>query len=567
MVMNLKTLTRGFFLVPAVVMFANAGAQPGWRDMSRRFSYELLDSVGKPIAFASNAHFEIQVGEKFYSGISIPHDSLGPAALSARVFEDQVRINDFALKIPQQILSLPRISVIQGGDTMYLWPAQNIRMAFAPGAWYFPAWSGVLLNRETFQTTGKLQLVNREINALRVPVSVFLQQLAAGYDREKPLEKLVRGQVTEPWFQVHKEDTPIQIEGVMKPFKRPRWEGALFPTSDPGAWLGQVAYTLDTASLYWTVNAVARFQPGSNKIVLWKPKSKPEQFYTSKIFRDPFNQYFYMVAGVRDTIGTINYGSDFDKHPYISDLYRGSKDGRSWQQSPALTALYRKGAIEELAFLDKRHVLAHFTRYPPGKQPLYRTQGVFYLLRDWVIVDSFITPAAFSFQDNYNGYSFKLVSDSAAALGHWGLSGNTAVGTITDLSLRKRKGQWYFFTEIGTEEAYWKRAGRSQPPVPDSSVAYDNFELVQGRLLRYAHGTLLLPADPVRIAAQGSTVFILMTDSFLFSLDGGVNWYFYPAALSEKGIYNFPKLSADNQLYYYDLDTMLHHRVQVTFHR
>ncbi|RYY39636.1 MAG: hypothetical protein EOO08_10050 [Chitinophagaceae bacterium] len=557
-----KRVLRGLFFLWLFMQSSTVLAQPGWRDRTRRFSYELRDDAGRRIDFRSDSSYTVVINDAHYNGTSFPQEKLVATPPNARTFDDWIVINDCALALPQDPQRLPHIAVVHGSASMHLWPAQGVKATFRDGWVYFPSWYRNLFDSAELELKGNLRVVNRRVDALRVSSVAFEAALASGSERvgSKLLEPLLRKSLVDSFFGVQQRKEPIRMSASMMPFRNGRWTGPVLPTTESGVVLGRISFTWDTANSYWSMEAAGRLQLQSNTLQLWKPRPRPQQFFVSRMFADPFHSYHYCLSGLRDSMGKMEPQTDFEKYPYYLAWYRSDDAGKTWRPRPELARMMHSGPVEELEFLDGRHVLAHFRRYPLGvNNPLYRTQGVFYLLRDWGIVDSLVTPANASFSDNYNSYQFERIDSSEASLGHWGLGREDSV---THIRVVRVNGSWHFRLSSETEKEYRARSTR-RLPVVDPPIAYRSFVLQEGRRLQFREGRLTLRRPPVEIRERGQWIYLFLDDALLFSADAGTSWYYQPGAPDKQGSYWFLDADATGRYWFWDLLSLEKHTYQL----
>src|SRR5690606_13720813 len=162
---NLKRI----YISIIVLLCSNlVNAQPGWQDFTPRYSYSILDKNGKEISFKNNKNYSIMVDSMLYKSTNIAQDSLKPAIQDSYVFENQIRINDFSLVIPQKKYQVGQkqleIKIIHKKDTMYVCqtsrtgsfyglyfqgkpskPSPDLTFQFIAGRYFFPTWTKNLM--------------------------------------------------------------------------------------------------------------------------------------------------------------------------------------------------------------------------------------------------------------------------------------------------------------------------------------------------------------------------------------------------------------------------------------
>jgi hypothetical protein len=559
---NTGALARGLLFFFLSIAVASASAQPGWHDFSRRYTFQLLNEYGNPIVFTGNRQYSIAINGKVFTGQNIPHDSLGPIRYMSDDFIDAIRINDFALKRPLNRDQLPVISIARGADTMYLWPAPDLTVRFAPGHFYFTPWARHLLKDGGFSARGRLRIVNQEQRVFSVPGALFNRALKnwqrAGEDE---LEAMVNRQVAQPFFQLTRTEQAVVMEPSLHPFKNKRWDGPIFPSSDSQNFVGlfSASYNHDNSS--WSVGTVGRFNRMKNRVDFWLPRPDPMLYFIARLFRNPFTGEFYASGGVRDSAGPEGSQTDFERFPYNMGVYRANAAAQHWKWMSALQGRTGSEVYEHVDFPDAQHTLAFFRRYPPGEKAMYRTQGVFYLLRDDRIIDSFITPAKSAFDDNYNGYGFERLSDAEIRVGHWGLTGTVRADMVTHILLKRSGAIWNFTTQKETEAAFWERQQKTLPEAQVPVALFRQFRIDSSRLV-IPTGALDLKEPPLKVLERGSFICLLYADGFLFSRDGGHDWFYYPGFHDRHSEFNLLDGDSSGHLWFWDTEKML----RITLH-
>jgi len=116
---------KSIFYVLAFLCSVGVCAQPGWQDFTARYFYTVLDENGKEISFKNNKNYSIMIDSVLYKSPNIPNDTLKKALPSDEGYQNQFRINDFSLTIPQKRFydkgdKKLEIIIIHKKDTMYI---------------------------------------------------------------------------------------------------------------------------------------------------------------------------------------------------------------------------------------------------------------------------------------------------------------------------------------------------------------------------------------------------------------------------------------------------------------
>ncbi|RQO30017.1 hypothetical protein DBR32_14015 [Taibaiella sp. KBW10] len=230
--------------------------------------------------------------------------------------------------------------------------------------------------------------------------------------------------------------------------------------------------------------------------------------------------------------------------------------------------------IRQLYFLDDKHALA-FTRQTVQKGTNAYEQGIYYLLKNKQVVDSFKTPEGVYYNDNYNGNQFTRLATDTAVLGIWGIIPEKAYGTYdyTRLLLIAKQGEWHFAVK---KVLYEKTLAQYDN---DTLKNYRHFQLRNGKKLLFNHnsGTFDLDFSVVEEPyLQGIYVLeneqqIVLIDRahevMWISFDGGLAWYIYPKLTDRFEAYSFLKLDDNDILSYFKINYNPHAGMQKMSYR
>ena len=189
---NLKNL----FLLIIILLFSNLViAQPGWQDFTARYSYTITDKNGKEISFKNNKNYRIMVDSVLYKASNIPQDSLKHPLQNSYGFENQIRINDFSLAVPQKNYRKSHrpleIKIIHKKDTMFICQStgtgssvieklrgkpikskSDFTLQFIKGYYFFPNWAKNLLDNLP-QTNGSMKIANIDQRHFIIPKTIY----------------------------------------------------------------------------------------------------------------------------------------------------------------------------------------------------------------------------------------------------------------------------------------------------------------------------------------------------------------------------------------------------------
>jgi hypothetical protein len=562
-----------------------AAAQPGWRNMTRRYDYQVLDEKGSPIAFRNNNAYSMVVNGVRYTAPHIPADSL--AWHGERSFRQglscEVRINDFSLAVAGSPGELD-IQIIHGNDTMFLnqstgmgrfliragqvsasvnQPASHDRtLMFLGGHYYFPSWADQLRDGLP-QAGGRVQFVNIDQRHFIIPASLYdsLARQQSAFERQpvrERAEQLVARHFTDNFLHVTCRREPTTITPSVWPFRNPRLYGPLQPTSHPEVYLGMTNYSWDTLQCSGSKTVFSLFNKAANTLVHWLPPGAGPLSGSGELYIDSFNQVIYQTVWRKQSPAPPR--SACAEGRVIEQVFRSADEGKSWKKDPLLTQLYFKQyRLSQLNFLDKDFALAYARRRIPHKTRAYNIdQGIYYLLRNLQVVDSFRTPQDINYNDNYNHYAFSRKGDSVF-LGSWTYDEYSNYGSAYfQPVLLKTKGRWNF--------QVMRRTFTRPVPIPpkDSTRLFRNFQVLHNRELVFLNGagTLGLQSD-IADRTDDHGVVILEKDRCIYLLDrqhgltylsfnGGASWYVYPLPLDESRGYRLLEVDDRQELSFFN---------------
>ncbi len=565
-------------LMCVLISFAPAKAQPGWQDLTERYSYTILNEIGKEISFKDNNNYSIMIDSVLYKAPNIPQDPLIPATENSQNFNIQICINDFSLDIPakntfDECEERLEIKIIDEKDTMFIcqssgtgsfWntknkiglqndgltePPADFRLQFIPGHYYFPYWAIYLLN-EVPKTYGNIKILNMDQAHFIVPKAIYdsIYFNRNKYNRSRnyyaEAENMVVDNFAKGNFMFTRTIQPTTFDKSIVPFRNPRWSywgKPYYATSHKDEYIGITEFSYDTLNWSGGRGAFVRFNRNENKMSIWSATNKILYSSTYKLKHDPYNNVYYNQTIIRDSsCKDFIFNCDFE-----TKLFRSTDEGHTWTEDITLTQLYKKHPFRELEFIDQNYALIFVLDKMKAKKKKYDIQqGKYYLLKNFHIVDSFITPSDIHYNDNYNGYRYNVKNDTIS-LGAWTNNAYAETGkTYFQLFIYYVDNKWKFQV---VDLVYLKNKIDRQEI---DTIIYQNFKIVsnnelvfkdQGSLV-FKNGLFDLQKKGL-ILENGKQIYIIgLGIGTILSFDGGISWYIYPLPLEKDSRYEFLEL-------------------------
>lgn len=574
----IKTKNCFLFCILFLCFCGTLKAQPGWKDFTSYYYYDIFDTEGNLILFKKNSAYRIRVNNILYSNDSIPSDSLKPIIKSStRRFDNYIRVNDLSLRIPQREWARNvEIEIIFQNDTVHLNQKTGNAtqpLQFIPGHYYFPIWA-----REILAIKGTVSQKVIFVNASQKHFSITRELYLNSY-RNELLQNAAEEQVVNNFIKDHLdvdkkvEDTKFNKSFV--PYRDPIWEGNFYPSEEKDLFFGLVEYKLDTHNVYSVKGVFSTLDKGKNTITHWSPKEDLNLFYSVRPYVDSFNNIIYLPTGIREKFGyPCNYRNE-EACPHTIRFYMSKNYGSTWTEDKKMLELSKKFPFRYFEFINKNYALSfNLTSFYPTNK-LYQIQrGTYYLLKNMKVIDSLKTPDDVHYNGNYNKYSFSRTGDTIR-LGAWSKGFNDYSLPYYVPFLIKNKNLWRF--QVVTDSI-----NRYPPPVKkDTLKEYQNFKLVNRRELVFKNGAgiLYLKTDVGEefgelgyvILEKGSKIYLLnQRDGYtLVSFDAGTSWYVYPKALSTDYDFTFLEIDDQNVISFFNKRTIGYrnkmHKVFYTF--
>ncbi len=584
---NIFYQIRKLFLAKMTLLFVlyaiSVTAQPGWQDHTSRYFYKILDDAGNEISFNKSKIYQIEIAGKLYEAPNIPNDSV-PFAIEnvTDEFCNYFRINDLSLCLSKrnQVNKL-EIKIISNKDTMYLNQPSGIGLSrfypgvdthkklnedyilqFIPGHYFFPRWMSKIKN-DLPKGNGNVKIVNLDQRNFIIPKNLYnlLAITRSGRsDVVRRAEESVIDNFTKEHFMVKKTSVSPTANKSFHPYTNPYWDHNIYPTRDANIYVGVVTFKLETHQQRGGRGVAAIFDNNKNTIDYWSPIESSLYASTFKIYQDSFNEVFYNATILRDSTSceSIPYGC-----PFTTQYYRSENDGQSWKADDYFSFLFRQYAFRKFSFLDKNFAVGFTLRTVKHSKKNYTyQQGIYYLLKNKVVVDSLKTPIDLHYNSNYNRYAFSIKNDTIF-LGPWSMDGFKTVGNpFYKPMIVQEENHWEFKVN---EEIY----KRTPPVIPDDSIIeYQNLIVVNKHELVFKNGlgSLLLnnsvTDDPmsngIYILEKENQIYLLdyKTGFTYLSFDAGNSWYIYPKPLEERANYWFLEIDDTNTISFFDKRTM-----------
>lgn len=567
---------KNIFLFIFVLLFSNlTKAQPGWIDFTPRYSYTILDENSNEISFQNNKNYSIMIDDVLYKTPNVPQDSLKPAIENSGIFEPQIRINDFSLIIHkkdfEQTQKSLEIKIIHKKDTMFICQTSgtgsffskydfdnrqyetqrqtsDFTLQFVAGHYFFPRWSKDFL-KNLPQTNGTVKIINTDQRHFIVPKIVYdsICYLSPIYkNRQKhydEAESLVIQNFMSGYYSFERNVQQVTFDKPIFPFKIGwmAWRAPYFSTKEKNEYLGMVQLDYDTLNYSGGRGMIVKFNYEENKMKIWSATENLLYSSSYNLRHDTFNNVFYNQTLIRDSnCKDLIYNCDFE-----IKLYQSKDDGNTWTENNKLTQLYKKHEFRKLEFLDQHHALIFkLNKVKPKNKKYDIQQGVYYLLKDFVIIDSLKTPNDIHYNDNYNRYRYDVENDTIF-LGNWSYDKYYTNGK-TEYSqpiLTKNNKKWKFQV---VNKVYF--INHSKPLL--EKIDYPNFEIMGGAL-SLRSGNLLFQNDNLSelykkglILKNKNEIYLIgLSIGTLFSFDGGYNWYVYPLPLEKDSDYKLIEIN------------------------
>lgn len=541
----------GFFLAVFLCsMFPLlATAQPGWRDLTARYTYTILDENQKEISFKLNRDYAVLIDSTLYKSPNIPQDSLLPAQNNSPAFDYQIRINDFSIALRQKKLEEKNleIKIIRENDTMFISQASKLTLQFKPGHYYFPRWTENFFENLPRMAQRK-KILNIDQRNFIVPKPLYDSLRANERKYTTEADSLIVNNFMKGHFRFTRKALPILFDQSILQYDdvtSNRNEEPYFQTKNDD-YLGIINLSYHKFNTTVYRGTIVRFNKRDFKMSIWSPTENLLCSSTAALYKDAFNGIYYNNSLTRKSCCEPEH-YDFDAS---QQFYQSKNEGKTWEKEEKLDQLYKKLKFRELKFLDKKHAIIFVLNEIKVKDKMYNLQqGTYYLLRDLHITDSLKTPENIHYNGNHNHFQYELKNDTIF-LGTWMHHEYPEVGkTYFKPFIKKVGNKWKFNV---AEKIFF----RHEPEVANSTIRYKNFDIVNGNEILFPDKERMVFNEDLSklhlkqtILENGENIFLIgLKLGCLISYDGGDFWYAYPLPLEKESLYEFIGINNQDEI-------------------
>lgn len=577
-----------FILISFIFLSGMAFGQPGWQDFTPRYFYTVLDEKEEEISFKNNKNYSIMIDDVLYLSPNIPQDSLKPAKENLYRFSTLIRINDFSLAIPppEDIYKKQEkrleIKIIHKKDTMFIcqpsgtgsigeWTVEgkklinksDFTLPFQAGHYYFPHWIQDKFDRLP-KTSGNVTFLNTaNLNRQYFIISPesyesYLQyRTKNAFNQEEADDYVVDHYFTKGHLAVEKKTAFTKFEQLLVTNS---WLSTIHPTKDSHLFWGMTGYS---GSNFSTKRTFATLNKKENSIMLFLPEKDPNLFNCEDPYVDNFTSTIYLPVWIKQKFNENEMSVvEYNKLPTDKYIYSSKDEGLTWQKDKKAQAIFEKYAIfdrykyrRKIEFIDKYYAVVYYQEVIERDEKTNRTQlqGVYYLLKNMQVIDSLKSPEDAPFYGNYGESSRLSVQDGKLVLlGSWTYDYDK---TYFEMSLNKVNKKWKFqvekkyYAQIATSQSKQKTSEK------DSIKYYKNFQLINNQELVFKNGSgqmkLYDEVSDNSIIEKDNQIYIISNSSVYLSLDGGANWYLYPASLLPNSYHFLLDINDQNEICYF----------------
>lgn len=571
-------------LLSLLLLSGSTVAQPGWVDFTARYFYTILDKNGKEISFKHNKHYSIMIDTVLYHYAGIPNDSLKPAKINyndKKGFENQIRINDCSLvNYQNDFLKHNKrlvIKIIHKQDTMFICQPSGMgsnnyhvtfkqnnstqsltdyTLQFVAGRLYFPQWIKDMAH-DLPETSGQMQLINSAnieqpyfiVSKNSYDSFVFKQYNAN--DWQNIDDYVVQNYFLKGHFKVEKRIEPTTFKQL--PISH-SWLSTIYSTKDQNLYWAMIDYS---GSTFKRKNTFAVLNKQENSISLFLPKDDPKLFDCETPYINTFDTIMYLP------VFFYKNGNDevYKKQSALKKVYRSVDEGNTWQEDEAATQIFAQFNLfdryqadkRKIEFIDKNHAVVYYKHVLERNEEknTLQQQGIYYLIKDMAVIDSFKSPDNTHFYGHYGNALLSITDSNTVPLGIWTLDKDKK---DFKLSLQKINGKWRFKVTDNIHNAMKSPAPNTEN---DLIVAYKHFQLVNKQELIFKNGMAKLKLKyklnnhSDYIIEQGNQIYIISSRFAYISFDAGTSWYLYPAPLLQYH-YQLISINAQNEIYYFN---------------
>lgn len=476
-----------------------------------------------------------------------------------------IHVNDFYLILTHAI-SL--IKIAHGKDTMYLFQQSEtpMELRFSPGYHYFPYWT-THAQKGLPQLTGS-QYKNIDQHHFVISKADYdsLQydslQLNS-YERKNAnitrIENEIADKLLKGFANVEYNFIPLEFMQDVSPYEGGYFDSQLYPTQEENVYMGMMDYHMREHNCTSYKDFFTRVDLNQNKIEHWFPLDNPQKFgsHSRYFLVDTFNQVTYLKVVFRiDTISPHAECASWAK--YQNTMYKSYNYGKNWKEDKKFTKLFNEYEFYSFEFLDKDYALGYKIQKIKHPNKKYQIdQGVYYLIKNGEIIETFLTPEDVAFNTIYDNYHFSRGYGDTAFLGSWGYNpDNYKESDVHQLYAVKQNSKWIF--EIGTTG--FKRSPHYK--VQKIKTDYQNFKII-GDTLLFNNGAKLVSRvqiveNPLEsgmlILEQGDHIYLINSANqvMYISFDAGATWLFYPKKLEQTGDMMFLRIDPDFNISFFN---------------
>lgn len=299
--------------------------------------------------------------------------------------------------------------------------------------------------------------------------------------------------------------------------------------------------------------------------MLFLPEKDPNLFNCEDPYVDNFTSTIYLPVWIKQKFNENEMSVvEYNKLPTDKYIYSSKDEGLTWQKDKKAQAIFEKYAIfdrykykyrRKIEFIDKDYAVVYYQEVIERDEKTNRPQlqGVYYLLKNMQVIDSLKSPEDAPFYGNYGESSRLSVQDGKLVLlGSWTYDYDK---TYFEMSLNKVNKKWKFqvekkyYAQIATSQSKQKTSEK------DSIKEYKNFQLINNQELVFKNGSgqmkLYDEVSDNSIIEKDNQIYIISNRSVYLSMDGGANWYLYPASLLPNSYHFLLDINDQNEICYF----------------
>lgn len=549
------------------------------------YNYTILDASGVAIKFRNNPEYKICIDDEWFHSDSIPlvpePIKMGPEdslvlqkfqleGLSTILYSQPnsvifIYVNDFYLKLTHAITL---IKIAHGKDTMSLFQQSEtpMELRFSPGYHYFPYWA-THAQKGLPQLTGsqykKIDQHHFVISKADYDSLQYDSLQINSYERKNANITRIENEIADKYLKgfvnVEHNFIPLEFMQDVSPYEGGYFDSQLYPTQEENVYMGMMDYHMREHNCTSSKDFFTRIDLNQNKIEHWFPLNNPQKFgsHSRYFLVDTFNQVTYLKVVFRiDTISPLKECASWAK--YQNAMYKSYNYGKNWKEDKKFTKLFNEYAFYSYEFLDKDYALGY--KIQKIKHPIKKNQidqGVYYLIKNGEIIETFLTPEDVPFNTNDANYHFSKGYGDTVFIGSWGYNPyNHKESNVHQLYAVKQNSKWIF--EIGTTG--FKRSPHYK--VQKIKTDYQNFKII-GDTLLFNNGAKMVSRvqiveNPLErgmlILEQGDHIYLVNTVSqvMYISFDAGASWLFYPKKLEQTGDMMFLRIDPDYNISFFN---------------